>query len=162
MPVCLPACLSVCMYACLLASLVLPWDSFTSSYLQCQLLAISFCNKMSHVVISVQCFWDVTQFKQPPREGMLRTTLCALASTFLCTVLFQSTNDTLVPVPPPFPPRQHYEHARVMFVACLESRDSDSDTWESLRLAETPKLSAVLWGEGLGSTAPPSASAPSQ
>lgn len=86
MHACLPACIYLCLPAptpactcvCSPAYLVLPRDSFTSSHLQCQLLAISLCNKVSLSVISVQCFWDVTQFKQPPRgREAKKRTACA-------------------------------------------------------------------------------------
>lgn len=147
MPVCMPVCMHACMHACSLASLVLPRDSSTSSHLQCQLLAISFCNKVSRVVLSVQCFWDVTQFKQPPREGKQRTTLCVLASAFPCTGLFQSTKDTLVPMPPPFSPKTTLRTCKGDVCSMFGiPQFSHSDTWESLRLAETPKLPAMLWG----------------
>lgn len=77
----------------------LPRDSFISSNLQCQLLSISLCDKVSRTVMSERVSGDVTQFKQPSEEGKLRTALRALASTSSHTVLLQSPDDTLAPLP---------------------------------------------------------------
>lgn len=77
----------------------LPRDSFISSNLQCQLLAISLCDKVSHTVISERVSGDVAQFKRPSEEGKLRTALRMLASTSPHTALPQSPVDTLAPLP---------------------------------------------------------------
>lgn len=142
------ACLYACVYACSPASQVLPRDSFTSSHLQCQLLAISFCNKVSHMVISVQHSWDVTQFKQPPREGKLRIMLRVLASTFPCTGLFHKRHSGPFALPRPPKTTSLHEHARAgsVYSTFGTPRFHHSDTREPLRLAETPETSSHALG----------------
>lgn len=115
LPACTPACLPACLHFCLPAPmpactcvfspayLVLPRDSFTSSHLQCQLLAISLCNKVSLSVISVQFFWDVTQFKQPPRgrEAKNHTACAGINFPMHRVVSVHKRHSGTVTLPPP-------------------------------------------------------------